>query len=239
MNVDFVTEHEKLRQNVNAFWGPDSAPFSYTTSKWGRESSCEVSSDSDDSSYQTPPMVEGSSGLVHSQEVQSSRRDGEKTLLRRSTPSLSSLRSQPRVPHSGGTTLTLKRRDRRGRKGLVKASWTHSSKDLEEIGSIGSSKRKVRSLSPLEYASDVPEEEREGSLEYSKWVSTDYFAQMQKWMSNVDLGKPPSDEEQARARFGIGWSDEGERAEAEAILELEDDEVANLVDTHRRRAPRR
>ena len=61
MNIDFVMEHEKLYQNVNAFWGPKSAPFTYTTSKWGRESSCEVLLDSDDSSYQTLSIV----GLLH------------------------------------------------------------------------------------------------------------------------------------------------------------------------------
>ena len=43
LNVDFVLAHEQLRTNVNAFWGPESAPFRYTTSKWGRESSVEMS----------------------------------------------------------------------------------------------------------------------------------------------------------------------------------------------------
>ena len=56
LNVDFVLAHEQLRTNVNAFWVPEQAPFAYTTSKWGRESSVEMSSDSDDS-YQTPPVV--------------------------------------------------------------------------------------------------------------------------------------------------------------------------------------
>ena len=67
LNVDFVSAHEQLRTNVNAFWGPESAPFRYTTSKWGRESSVEVSSDSDDA-YQTPPVV-GSSQWDRPQEV--------------------------------------------------------------------------------------------------------------------------------------------------------------------------
>ena len=67
LNVDFVSAHEQLRTNVNTFWGPESAPFRYTTSKWGRESSAEMLSDSDDS-YQTPPVV-GSSQWDHQQGV--------------------------------------------------------------------------------------------------------------------------------------------------------------------------
>ena len=78
MNIDFVAEHEKLCCNINAFWGPENTPFTYMTSKWGEESSREVSSDSDDS-YQTPPLV-GLSQWDQLQEVQSSREDGE-TLL--------------------------------------------------------------------------------------------------------------------------------------------------------------
>ena len=56
LNVNFMLTHEQLRTNVNAFWGPKQAPFAYTTSKWGRESSVEMSSDSDNS-YHTPPVV--------------------------------------------------------------------------------------------------------------------------------------------------------------------------------------
>ena len=47
------------------------------------------------------------------------------------------------------------------------------------------------------------------------------------WLADVDLGKPPSDEEEARSRFGIGWA-----AEAEAIQDLKDEEIKGLVDTH-------
>ena len=56
LNVNFVSAHEQLRTNVNTLWGPKQALFAYTMSKWGRESSVEMSSDSDDS-YQTPPVV--------------------------------------------------------------------------------------------------------------------------------------------------------------------------------------
>ena len=56
MNVNFVSAHEQLWTNINAFWGPKQAPFTYMTSKWGREPSAEMSSDSDDS-YQTLPIM--------------------------------------------------------------------------------------------------------------------------------------------------------------------------------------
>ena len=89
----------------------------------------------------------------------------------------------------------------------MKASWTNSSKKSVETGSSDSLKR-ARSPNPLEYASDhqvpsssrVPQEDRlscEGSPDYSKWVSSNYFRRMSEWLANVDLGKPPSDEEKA------------------------------------------
>ena len=130
---------------------------------------------------------------------------------------------------------------------LVKASWTNSSKKSVETGSSGSLKR-VRSPTPLEYASDhqvlsssrVPQEDRlshEESPNYSKWVSSDYFGKMSEWLANVNLGKPPSDEE-ARGRFGIGWAEEAARAEAEAHQDFEDEEIEGLVDTHTSPVPR-
>ena len=48
----------------------------------------------------------------------------------------------------------------------------------------------------------------EGSPDYSKWVSSDYFGKMVEWLADADLGKPPSDEEEARSWFGIGWAEE-------------------------------
>ena len=137
------------------------------TSKWGRESSV-VSSDFDDA-YQTPPPM-GSSQWGQPQKDQSSRGNGETSLLKRSNPSLSSLLSQPPVPLSGGPTQTIKCHGHWTKGKLVKVSWTHSSRGLEETGSIDLSTRRVRSPSPLEYpleyTSDVPKEEREGSSNY-------------------------------------------------------------------------
>ena len=125
---------------------------------------------------------------------------------------------------------------------VVKASWTNSSRKSVETGSSGSLKR-ARSLTPLEYASDhqVPNSSRvpqgdwlscEGSPDYSKWVPSNHFGKMMEWLVNVDLGEPPSDEEKARSRFGIGWAEEAARAEAEAHQDFEDEEIEGLVDTH-------
>ena len=131
---------------------------------------------------------------------------------------------------------------------LVKASWTNSSRKSVETGSSGSLKR-ARSPTPLEYASDHqvqslsrdPQEgrpSREESPDYSKWVLSGHFAKMEKWLANVNLGKPPSDEEEARGRFGIGWAEEAARAEAEAHQDFEDEEIEGLVDTHSSPIPR-
>ena len=85
----------------------------------------------------------------------------------------------------------LSGRDRK----LSKASWTSLNKKNWETGSSDSSKR-VRSPTPLEYASDhpVPSSSKdpqgslmshEGSPNYSKWVSSNYFRKMVEWLANV------------------------------------------------------
>ena len=90
-------------------------------------------------------------------------------------------------------------------------------------------------LTPVPSSSRVPQEDRpscEGSPDYSKWVSSDYFEKISAWLANVDLGKPLSDEEEAQSQFGIGWAEEVVRAEAKAIQDFEDEEIEGLVDTH-------
>ena len=110
---------------------------------------------------------------------------------------------------SSGLMRIHRRRGRQAKGKLVKVSWTNSSKKSVETGSSGSLKR-VRSPTLLEYASDhqvqsssrVPQEgwpSHEESPDYSKWVSSDYFGKMLTWLANVDLGKPPSDEEEAQS----------------------------------------
>ena len=150
---------------------------------------------------------------------------------------------------SGALMRIRRRRGRRQAKGkLGKANWTNSSRKSVEIGSSGSLKR-ARSPTPLEYASDhqvpsssrdLPEDwlSRESSPDYSKWVPSGHFAKMSEWLANVDLGKPPSDAEDARNRFGIGWTKEAVRAEAEAHQDFEDEEIEGLIDTHNSPVPR-
>ena len=99
LNVNFVSAHEQLRTNVNAFWGPKQALFAYMMSKWGKESSVEMSSDSDDS-YQTPPIV-GSSQWDQLQEVPPSGEAGETLRYLKSWKFLSSIWSQQCVLPSG------------------------------------------------------------------------------------------------------------------------------------------
>ena len=56
-----MSEHEKLRRNTSAFWGPEMAPFVYTSSCWSVDSSCEGSPDSNiGSSYQPAPTTDSS-----------------------------------------------------------------------------------------------------------------------------------------------------------------------------------
>ena len=87
-------------------------------------------------------------------------------------------------------------------------------------------------LSPLEHASDILKEEKEGSPDYSRWVPSDYIGKMLEWLANINLGKPPSDEEEAWGRFGIRWAEEVLWAEAEAWQDFKDEEIKGLVNTH-------
>ena len=83
---------------------------------------------------------------------------------------------------------------------------TSSLENKETAGSIDFSNR-VRSPTPLEYASDNPvpglskEVGHEESPDYSKWVYSDYFEKMQTWLAKVDLEKLPSNKEEVRTQF--------------------------------------
>ena len=88
----------------------------------------------------------------------------------------------------------------------------------------------------MEYADD-DEPMKEVELDWSEWVANPYLNCLGKWLAEVDLGKPPSDEEQARGRFGISWSSEEERAEVNAYEEEEADEINGLLRTHERKPP--
>ena len=59
MNLRLVTQHEKLHRNLNDHLG-GTAPFVYTTSPWGLDSSREGSRASSDGEYVTAPVQESS-----------------------------------------------------------------------------------------------------------------------------------------------------------------------------------
>ena len=89
----------------------------------------------------------------------------------------------------------------------------------------------------MEYTDDEPMKEIES--DWSKWVSNPYLNYLGKWLADVDLGKPPSDEEQARGRFGIGWSSQDEREEIKDQEDFDKSEIEGLIRTHARRPPHR
>ena len=98
LNVGFVTGHEKLHRNTNSFWGPEMAPFVYTSSRWGVESSCEGLPDSNiGSSYQPAPTTDSSASgrWIHR---------GKKRVLQPISPTPSPLLPtcrQPMHPYGG------------------------------------------------------------------------------------------------------------------------------------------
>ena len=127
---------------------------------------------------------------------------------------------------------------RLARKGiLIPIQSSHSS----QLGSSRDpllSPERVRSLTPLEYANDN-EPMKEIEPDWSKWVSNPYLNYLGKWLADVDLGKPPSDEEQARGQFGIGWSSQDKREEVKAQEDFDESEIEGLIRTHARHPPRR
>ena len=100
------------------------------------------------------------------------------------------------------------------------------------------SPERPRSLSFLEYTDDN-EPMKEAKPDWSEWVASPYLNYLGRWLANVDLGKPPSDEEQAQERFELGWSSEEERAEVEAQEDFDESEIEGLIRTHTHQPPHR
>ena len=90
--------------------------------------------------------------------------------------------------------------------------------------------KRPKSLSPLEYAED--ELMKVVEPDWSKWVASPHLNYLGRWLVKVDLGKPPSDEEEAQGWFGIRWSSEEERAKANAYEDEEASEIDGLLRTH-------
>ena len=90
----------------------------------------------------------------------------------------------------------------------------------------------------MEYADD-DKPMKEVKPDWSEWVANPYLNRLGKWLAEVDLGEPPGDEEKACGRFGIGWSSEEERAEANAYEDEEANEIDGLLRTHEWKPPHR
>src|SRR6202020_1684108 len=126
LNLGFVTEHEKLRRNTNAFWGPEMAPFTYTSSHWGVDSSREGSPDSNiGSSYQPAPTTDLSASGPHSR---FRRKKVSKPISPTPSPPLLPTRRQPVHPYGGVIGTGRRAGKRSARKGiLIPLEGSHSS----------------------------------------------------------------------------------------------------------------
>ena len=236
LNLGFVFEHEKLRRNTNAYWGPEMAPFTYMTSHWGVESSREGSPDPNLSKNQIAPTTDSSVSIpvIHA----GTSRGVLLSMSCSPSPPLLPTRKPPMLPFSRVIGAECCSR-RMGQKGLPRLVKTLSSSHKESLDSLASQPRVVRSLSPLEYAEDEPMGEPAWSKDLTQLVSSPHFNHLGKWLADVNLGNPPSDEEQAQERFGIGWSSQEEREELEVQEDFDNSEIGGLIRTHVHRPPRR
>ena len=75
-------------------------------------------------------------------------------------------------------------------------------------------------------------QEQEGELDWTEWVPNPHLNRLGKWLAEMDIRKPPSDEEVARKRFRLGWSSEEEREEVEAQEDFDESEIEGLISTH-------
>ena len=73
--------------------------------------------------------------------------------------------------------------------------------------------------------------------DWNKWVPSINY--LERWLANVDLGKPPNDKGKAREGFGLSWSSEDEREEVEAQEDFDESEIEGLIRTHTHRPPHR
>ena len=152
LNLGFVTEHEKLRRNTNAFWGPEMAPFTYTSSCWGVDSSREGSPDSNiGSSYQPAPTMDSSASGPRS-------RFGRKKVLSPISPTpsppLLPTHRQPVHPYGGVIGAGRQAGKRSAQKGvLIPLQGSHSLLPGSSRDPLLSPER-VRSPTPLEYIED-------------------------------------------------------------------------------------
>ena len=100
------------------------------------------------------------------------------------------------LPYGGFIGAKRQSRRKSARKGLLHlVHSSHSSRPGLSRDPLLSLER-LRSLSPLEFTDDN-EPMKEVEPDWSEWVASPYLNYLGKWLANVDLGKPPSDKEQA------------------------------------------
>ena len=148
-----MTEHEKLRWNTNSFWGPEMAPFVYTSSHWGVESSCEGSPDSNiGSSYQPVPTTHlSASGL---RACFGKKKRVLLPVTRSPSPPLLLTCQQPVHPYGGVIGAGRRAGKRSAQKGvLIPVQSLYSSQPGSTRDPLLSPER-VRSPTPLEYIED-------------------------------------------------------------------------------------
>ena len=196
LKVGFVMEHEKLHRNTNSFWGPEMALFICTSSRWGVESSCEGSPNSNiGSSYQPAPTTDSSASVRH---VHKGKKRALSSITRPPSPPLLPVHKQPALPYGGviGTEQQPSRRQaaRNGVLHLV-GSWS-SAHQGSSTDPLPLSPKRPRSPTPLEYVTD--DELMKGvEPDWSEWVANPHLNRLGRWLADVDLGKPPSDEKRA------------------------------------------
>ena len=88
----------------------------------------------------------------------------------------------------------------------------------------------------MEYAND-DEPMKEVEPDWTEWVSNPYLNCLGKWLAETDLGKPPSDKEQAQEWLGLSWSSEEERAKVEVQEDFNESKIEGLIRTHARPPP--
>ena len=161
-----MTEHEKLRQNTNTFWGPEMAPFTYTSSRWGVDSSHEGSPDSNiGSSYQPVPTMDSSALGPRSC---FGRKKVPQPISPTPSPPLLPTRRQPVHPYGGVIGTGRRAGKRSARKGvLIPLQGLHSSRPGLSRDPLLSPER-VRSPTPLEYIED-DKPMKEGELDWTEW----------------------------------------------------------------------
>ena len=80
---------------------------------------------------------------------------------------------------------------------------------------------------------------KEVESDWKEWVPNPHLNCLGKWLAEMDLGKPPSDEEMAQERFRLDWCGQDEREEVQVQEDFDESKIEGLIRTHTCRPPRR